>query len=187
MYGVDTMANCFTSDRDPGAATVRMSNGATAVLFDTMAIAGCARARTDWERAAMQWLIERDQARIGLGMAGFDVRQLGWTAEAFGEQRAFLLAVLDDAASGVGWERLPFQPGEGVAALIRELRDLVARFTSAMIVEGDDPANVSVTALPEAGTCEVHGTYLHELGCIVCNDAPIDAAPELRPHSTAHP
>ena len=180
------MANSFTSARDPGAVPVRMSNGRTAVVFDTVAIAGCARARTDWERAAMLWLIEHDQTLIGLGMAGFDVGELGWTAEGFREQHAFLVAVLDDAASGVGWERLPFEPGEGVAPVIRELRDLVSRFTSAMIVDGDGAAGASVTALPEAGTCEVHGTYLHELGCIVCNDAPIDSAPELRPHSTAH-
>lgn len=178
------MANVFTRRRDSGATPVRMSNGTTAVVFDAIAIAGCARARTDWERAAVLWLIEHDQARIGLGMAGFDVGELAWTRDGFPEQHAFVLAVLEDAAAGVGWDRLPFAPGEGIPATLRELQALFAGFTSAMIVEGE--RKPAALALPEAGACEVHGTYLHELGCIVCNDAPLDTPPEQRPHSTAH-
>jgi len=171
------MANSFTSARDPGAVPVRMSNGRTAVVFDTVAIAGCARARTDWERAAMLWLIEHDQTLIGLGMAGFDVGELGWTAEGFREQHAFLVAVLDDAASGVGWERLPFEPGEGVAPVIRELRDLVSRFTSAMIVDGgprDLPARAGLHRVQRRADRQCTGAAA-ALDC-----APMTASPRGR-------
>ncbi len=38
--------------------------------------------------------------------------------------------------------------------------------------------------LPVHGMCEVHRIYLHELGCMLCNDQPIDAPPERAPPRT---
>jgi hypothetical protein len=179
------MANLFTSVRDPESEPVAMSNGLTAVVFDLIAIVGAARAQSEWEQAVVLWLVEHDQTRIGLGMAGFDVAELGWTVSGLAEQRDFLVGVLEAAATGEGWDRLPFTPGDHVAPKLRALARLVARFPVDAIATPDEHA-WQPRGLPSAGTCEVHGAYLHELGCIVCNDAPIDATPAERPHSTEH-
>ena len=175
------MANSFTDSNDPGSERVRMSNGTTAVVFDLLAIAGTTRARTDWEKKLVWWLVAHDQERIGLGMAGFDLSEMGWTAEGFATEKRFVLDVLDDAIRGTGWERLSFVPGDGVVPVLEDLRRLLERYRPSAF------PTPSEWELPVYGTCEVHAVYLHERGCIVCNDAPCDAPPEERPHSVAHP
>ena len=86
------MANKITSKRVPGTPPLSMSNLHTAVVFDVLGLAGCALAKSEWEQRVVYFLVQHDQSRIGLGMAGFDIAALGWTASAFDAEKRFLLA-----------------------------------------------------------------------------------------------
>src|SRR5262249_41272651 len=119
------MANSFRK----GSDFVRMSNGRTAVVFDLLAISGTARARTDWERKLVYWLVQQDRERVGLGMASFDVREMGWTRDGFASEVAFVLGVIDAAIRREGAELLAFTPGEHVVAALEELRRLIEELT----------------------------------------------------------
>ncbi|AKQ68300.1 hypothetical protein A176_005212 [Myxococcus hansupus] len=178
------MGNVVTSRLEPGAPDLRMSNGLTAVFFDVLSLAASRHARTPWELRLAQWLVEHDAERSGLGVVGFDVSELGWTLESFEAQRNFLLQLIDAALAREGWERLPFQPLESsLFPVLTQFRERVASLPrqdicveeSAWIPE--DP--------PACGRCEVHQVYLHALGCILCNDAPLDAPPAEVPHRSS--
>jgi hypothetical protein len=139
------------------------------------------------ERAFVYRRVLSDQARVGLGCAGFDVEDLGWTTadadDDFDGQKAFVLGVVGGALAHEGWERLPFVPlqAEIIGDLLRELRTLVELFPREAI--GGAPASQE---LPVHGRCPVHDVDLYELSgarvCIICNHAPIDAPPETTPH-----
>lgn len=176
------MANVISSERVAGAKKIRMSNGLTAVVFDVLALAACARARTESEKKLAYFLAQHDQSRIGVGCADLEIATLGWSRDEFEAQKRFVLAVIDDAAAHAHWELLPFTPNvEHVAAALAGLRALVEGFRKDAIAP-EDEYDWTATDLPSRGACEVHGVYLHELGCIVCNDAPIDVQPALAPH-----
>ena len=181
------MGNTITSEHVPGSASLHMSNGLTSVVTDMLVLVGCDRAQTDWERKFVYWLVCHDQSRIGSGVVGFDVAQMGWTRDDFEAERRFVLELVDAAIAKRGWERLPYSPREDWALdALGQLRTLVSAFTADAIgkVREDDwvPAE-----LPLHGTCEVHGVYLHEVGCIICNDVPIDEPSNAAPHRTAMP
>jgi hypothetical protein len=126
-------------------------------------------------------LVQHDQVRVGT--CDVDLRGLGWTREDVLAQQAFLVGVIDAALAGEGLDRLPFRPGEVVVPALQQLRTMVAGLGAEQIPDAPGPW---VPMPPELGQCEVHRVFLHEVGCIVCNDAPIDAPPDQRPRSTAH-
>ncbi|MFY1828324.1 hypothetical protein ACN47A_20540 [Myxococcus fulvus] len=180
------MGNLVTSRLEPGAPDLRMSNGLTSVFLDVLALAASRHARTPWELRLAQWLVEHDPERCGLGVVGFDVSELGWSLESFEAQRRFLLQLVDAALAKEGWERLPFQPLESsLFPALSQFRERVARLPrqDIQVEEGtwipEDP--------PAWGLCEVHHVHLHALGCILCNDAPLDAPPAQAPHRTSSP
>lgn len=178
------MATVLTSERVPGTAPIRMSNGLTSVLFDVLALAACRLAVSDWEKQLAYFLVQHDQSRIGLGMADLDVAQLGWTGASFENEKRFIVAVVDAALARSGWDRLGFEPSlESVLPTLERLREMVVAFP-ASAVPGPDAYAWKPDALPTAGECAVHGVYLHELGCILCNDEPIDGPPERTPNRT---
>lgn len=179
------MANQITSDRRANAP-VRLSNSLTSVLFDVLAIAGCDLAQTPWQRRFAYWLVEHDQVRCGLGCAGFDVAELGWTVDDFAQQQQFVLAVIDAAYTRHGWQRLPFSPNRPalVEAALLALRALVSDYSPRDIAPLPDRAWVP-SQDPDYGQCEVHQIYLHETGCLLCNDTRVDAPAEAAPHRSA--
>lgn len=122
------------------------------------------------------WLAESDQTVMGLGMVGFDVSELGWTAEAFDAQKRFLLEVIDAALAREGWERLPFEldAAPWVVTLLGKVREMVERLPRESIPTPNIKPWRWHEGLPEYGLCELHHVYLHAAGCILCNEAPLD-------------
>ncbi|HEY4056669.1 MAG TPA: hypothetical protein VGM39_08670, partial [Kofleriaceae bacterium] len=177
------MSNSITNDRVTGSAQLRMSNGLTSVLSDVLVIAASDKATTPWEKKLAYWLAQHDQSRTGLGCVGFDIEELGWTREDFAAQQRFLVDMIAAALARYGWERLPFTPTDSVLGALRSLHRLVMEFTPEHIRALDERV-WTPEDLPEQGLCEVHRVYLHETGCIICNDAPIDAPPESTPNQT---
>ncbi|MBJ6762827.1 hypothetical protein JGU66_18845 [Myxococcaceae bacterium JPH2] len=180
------MGDHITNDLAPGAPYVHASNGTLATFFDVLTLAATARARTKWELQLALWLAESDQTILGLGMVGFDVSALGWTLEAFDAQKRFLLEVIDAAMAREGWERLPFQLDDatGVLTLLRQVREMVEQFPREAIPTPQVKTWRWHEGLPEYGRCELHHVYLHAAGCILCNEAPLDAS---MPHRTQPP
>jgi hypothetical protein len=176
------VGNQITSERVPGAPELDMSNGLTAVFLDVLALAGSDLATDEWERAFVYWLVQHDQERTGLGSVGFDVGDMGWTEARFEAQRTFILRVIDGALARTRWDELPFVPGEElVLPALRAFRLLVEQFPATAITTPSSDAWVPGDP-PEYGACARHRVFLHETGCIVCNDAPVDAAPEAAPN-----
>lgn len=81
----------------------------------------------------------------------------------------------------IGEPRLDF-----IVPTLTKLREMVVAFPMSAI-PGSDVYAWKPDELPLEGECEVHGVYLHDLGCILCNDEPIDAPPERTPHRTSPP
>jgi hypothetical protein len=159
-----------------------MSNGTTAVFFDIVALAGSELARTPWQRKLVYWLIRHDQSRIGSGCAGFDVGDFGFTPDDFDAQKRFALDLVDAAANKHGWERLPFEPDcDYVTYALSQFRSLVERLRVEHVAPAT-PDHWCSDELPSLGLCEVHRVFLHEAGCIVCNDAPLGTPDEAAPH-----
>lgn len=169
------MANLIKSGDKP---PLQMSNSTTSVVLDVLVIAGCDLAATPWEQKLVYWLAQHDQTRSGLGCVGFDIRDLGWIADELEAQKQFVLRMIDAALARRGWERLPFTPGEErVMPALERLRELVGE-----VAWSASQAVWVPSELPAHGSCEVHRVYLHETGCILCNDAPIDADAATAPH-----
>ncbi|MBU8897491.1 hypothetical protein DRW03_29095 [Corallococcus sp. H22C18031201] len=180
------MGDHITNNLAPGAPHVHASNGTLATFFDVLTLAATARARTTWELQLALWLAESDQTILGLGMVGFDVSELGWTAEAFEDQRRFLLEIIDGAMAREGWERLPFALHDAtwVIALLRQVREMVERLPREALPTPHVRTWRWHDGLPEYGRCELHHVYLHAAGCILCNEAPLEVPV---PHRTAPP
>lgn len=140
---------------------VHMSNGNTDVLLSVLLLAGSDLAETDGEVELMVWLAEHDQGVRGRGAVGFDLAELP-AGEA---ERAFLLRVIDLAATRHRWDVLGYEP-PFAQRFLAELRELVRGFEPAT-------APPAKTPYPEHRKCPGHDVYLHEYGCLLCHDAPI--------------
>ncbi|WP_146652618.1 hypothetical protein [Labilithrix luteola] len=161
-----------------------MSNGLTAVLLDVLSLAACRFATTDWEKRFAYFLIQHDASRVGLGTAGLEVSEFGWTHEDFENEKRFILAVVDAALAKSNWELLGFEPRpESILPALERLRAMIIAFPMSAIPRESEDAWIP-DELPTHGECEVHHVYLHELGCMLCNDQPIDAPPNRAPHRT---
>ena len=159
-----------------------MSNALTSIFFDVLVTAGCDLATTPWERALVYWLVQHDQSRLGLGIVGFDVEEMGWTHESFESERRFVTTLVDSALRRHGWDRLPFSPAEEhLFPALEQFRKLVLELPSN--VAGSVSNQTWVPGeLPDRGLCDVHRVYLHETGCIICNDVPLDAPSAAAPN-----
>jgi hypothetical protein len=168
------MGNMITSERVPGSEPVYMSNGLTSVFFDVLALAGSALAETEWEQRLAYWLVSHDQSLVGIGCVGFDVADMGWTAERLDAQKAFVFELVDAAQARRGWEHLRYSPRpEAIGEALEGFRRLVADFPAQAVGR---PVHDQWTPgeLPRFGTCERHGVFLHEyFHCIICNYEPL--------------
>lgn len=114
------MGNLVTARGTDGR--VSLSNGATAVLCDLVALAGSAASVTPWEQRLTLHFC--DAERLGRGTSGFDLHDLPWTRDHRAEQD-FFLRTLDRAAAGYGRDRLHYDPS-AVRAPLLDLRSLLA-------------------------------------------------------------
>jgi hypothetical protein len=176
------VGNRIASKSSPGAASLKMSNGLTAVFLDVLVLTGMDAAKDPWERGLVYWLAQHDQSRCGVGSVGFDIAQMGWTEAGFDREKGFVFAMIDAALQRHGWDRLPFVPDEDwLFPTLLHFRRLVECFP-ATAIGSSPPTEWEPGEVPTFGSCEVHRVFLHETGCIICNDAPIGAPAADAPH-----
>ena len=111
------------------------------------------------------------------------MEEIGWSRQEFDIEKQFVVTVIDHALRRHGWVRLPFSVPEGshVFEALERLRELVVEFPPDAV--GQVRADAWVPdELPDSGVCQAHRVYLHETGCIICNDAPIDAPAGAAPN-----
>ncbi len=117
------MANSFGG----GGQDLDLSNGATDVFLSVLQFALSDLADDPWRRALAQWVAWHDQTLVGRGVVGFDLEDVHWDPAEFASQKAFLLQVIDFAATRHRWSELCYDPPHAVAYLQR-YREVVAAF-----------------------------------------------------------
>ena len=163
------MAN-FISNEAAGLS-LRLSNGATGVLLSVLVLAGSDLAQSTWEQELVTWLAEHDQTVLGTGMVSFDVQEIAWTCDGFDDEKAFVLNTIDHAQTRHRWDALGYDPPYALQDLVT-FRALV----QAISLESIRPGGTwDWLQRPEAMVkCPLHEVYVHALGCLLCNDEPLD-------------
>lgn len=166
MYDARMSANL--SGRIAGEPRVlQMSNGGYSVLHEVLALAASRLAQNDDQLLWALWIASHDLPTFGHGVSDYDVTEMPWTHAGLESERAFLLAVIDAALAHLGWESLGYSPPR-VGESLAELRELVVAMRASEIADGE----LEIEAPTQYTTCDKHGVVLHDLGCIVCNNAP---------------
>jgi hypothetical protein len=141
-----------------------MSNGLTGAFLDVLILSVSDLATSRWERSFALWLACRSiPCRTGVG--GFDVRELGWTADGFDEEQAFVLRAVDHARARHGWDRLVYEPiEENLFPRLDEFRQMVADLSVSEVMPPDVICRDHFEAPPtEVRRCSLHGACLLEL------------------------
>lgn len=167
------MGNIIRLDENtPVDDWICMSNGATDVFINVLALSGSALAETAEEKRLVVWLSEKDQ-KLGLGTVGFDVVEMPWQRETFSSDKAFVLRMIDAAENKLNWEKLDYMPNH-VSQNLRKFREYIEKMTEQDIDDSaaaqwlgaagnDDPVNCGFPR------CQKHDTLLTFLGCQICN------------------
>jgi hypothetical protein len=147
-----------------------MQNGLTGVVISLLALSGSALANSEREKDLIVWLASHDQAIFGRGVVGFDLSEIPWTIEQFGEEKNFLLNVIERAKSKQDWARLTYEPREDwVINSLDKLYQMIAHFG-----EKDIDVQAALSWQAERPTerivCPKHNVLEHSYGCVVCND-----------------
>jgi hypothetical protein len=154
-------------------AHLRLSNGATRVLFDVLALAGSAAAATPWQ----QWFTLHfcDCERQSSGSSGFDLDEVPWTAD-HAVEKAFVQHVLDLGLRRYGWERLHYDPPLVRDALL-DLRLMLAAFAPEPVAGSWMGDWTAAPRPPVVDRCARHGVFRGELECRLCDVEcqPLDA------------
>jgi hypothetical protein len=163
------MSNSISYDARPDLASIQMNNGLTAVFISVLALSASHLATNDRQRRLSVWLASHDQGVFGGGIVGFDLGELPWATTSFEHDRAFILRTI--AGAKAGWSVLDYQPREDwLWACLDQFTILVAAFQLADVAS--DQAKVWPYGDPPMffSRCPIHQVYLHQYGCVVCND-----------------
>jgi hypothetical protein len=168
------LANSIYYKNDP--ETVGMSNGLTSVFINVLGLSGSRLAVKDYEKNLIIFLLEKDQAIVGIGTVGFDICEMPWNEDVFKEQKQFLFHVIDDVLEKNGWNELSYTPRyDMVADRMEAFRKLLQK----MKVEDIDKEAIQewmeVSKEERKGkdkypVCEIHNVLLTCFGCQVCHD-----------------
>ncbi|MFD0697693.1 hypothetical protein ACFQZT_26820 [Paenibacillus sp. GCM10027628] len=116
--------------------SLSISNKATIVLLEVLALSGSDLAVTDREKEFIVWLNQRDQSVVGIGTVGFSISEMRWTKRDFNEERRFLLSVIDGAINKQRWGDLNYTHNEdGVVRNLNHLRLLITNFKEELVDE----------------------------------------------------
>lgn len=157
--------------------SLRMSNTSMQVFMELLALSGSSLASTDRDKQFVIWLAQRDQNVLGRGTVGFDLEEMPWLPEDFGESKSFLLSVIDGVIARTRWSVLDYEPNEEwVHSRFGHFRRMIEAFEEEDV---DARHYLEWSALDDdkdEGTiphgypmCAAHGVYLSCLGCIICN------------------
>lgn len=165
------MGNVFTARGTD--ARVSLSNGATAVLGDLLALAGSATAVTPWQQRLTLHFCDAERHSRGTG--GFDLHDVPWTRHHRAEED-FFLEVLDRAAGGHGWDRLHYDPS-AVRAPLRDLRSLLAGCAPRAVTGSWMGDWTTPPPAHEVDRCVRHRVFAGQHGCRLCDPScqPVDA------------
>ena len=126
------------------------------------------------QKQLLVWLAEKDQV-ISRGNSGFDIIDMPWDPDTFGEDKAFLITVINAALERKNWELLDYSPDSKIIdSYLEQFKSLVTAVTPQIInkttlndwlsdKDNDDPVNCG---FPK---CRKHGVLLSFFGCQVCN------------------
>ncbi|NQX71703.1 hypothetical protein HQN90_37075 [Paenibacillus alba] len=158
--------------------SLSMSNTATSVLLEVLALSGSDLAVTDREKEFIVWLNQRDQSVVGIGTVGFSISEMPWTKRDFYEEKIFLLSVIDGAINKHRWEDLNYIPNEDIVVRnLNHLRLLITNFKEELVDEShylywsttdelDEEPTISI-GFPQ---CVKHKVILSCHGCLFCNN-----------------
>lgn len=165
------MANTITYVMQPQLEQVQMSNGLTQLFIAALTLSASALAQNDAQKTLAVWIASHDQGMFGSGIVGFDVCEMPWDSSAIDRDKAFWFSVIEGARAKFGWELWKYTPQEDWLLLrLEQFSALIEAFQPRDIC--DDQKRVWVfTPLPKTfNLCEQHRLYLHEYGCLLCND-----------------
>jgi hypothetical protein len=163
------MANVFSNRKAPGQPLLDLSNTATGVLIETLALSGSDLASSPWERACLMWLAHHDQAIWGHGIVGFDVDEMAWSRTEFAAQHAFVLRVIERTMQRHRWELLGYDPPRALDYLAGFQR-VVEAYQVDVVEDGKDWQWEWWIKPILTLRCPRHGVYQHAHGCVVCNN-----------------
>lgn len=167
------MANLVTYRARPDLAPFSMSNGMTSVFIAVLTLAASDLAVTDHEREFAVWFASFDQARVGNGVADFDVSEMPWSSATFDADKDFVSRTIAAAREKSGWSRLAYAPHEPwVRQCLDELQVLVAAFSIEHAAPATEVWTYGRKALRPMGfvLCPTHKVYEHADGCVLCHD-----------------
>lgn len=158
------MANTI-SLRGADAEALVLSNGLTAVLIDVLCLKGAEIAIAAWQKEILVRLARHDAAIVGDGFTGFDLTDILCDINP-AEGAGFLSDICSMAEQEKLWSGLPYSPDRelllGALLRFKELCLLAGRYlpSPSMHFHSRHPYTL----------CNRHGVYLHEEGCIFCNN-----------------
>jgi hypothetical protein len=144
---------------------LKLSNGATGVFLDVLALPACELAESPFERGFALLLCD---SRIGLGNDGFDLDELPWSADWLAE-REYLLRVIGLARARFRWELLSYEPPH-VDLYLAEYERLVREFRPS--AEGVELPRMWDLEPVEAAfnRCPKHGLFVGDYtDCRLCS------------------
>ena len=163
------MGNLISNKQGHKHSNVDLSNGGTSVLVSFLALAGSRLAKVQSEIDLITWLVSRDQGVLGVGVVGFDLSDMPWSknCEEFDRQKKFLRSVISRIRSKVDVQFVEYNPPY-LETYTDCLNKLLDSFEFSMVSQ----TSPEWCLLPNKtlDKCEKHGVFLHEAGCVVCND-----------------
>jgi len=149
-----------------GAPELVMGNGLTGVFIDTLCYTGGKLAEEDFQKEIMVRLARLDASRLGNGFTGFDLEELfdGFNPR---EGSRFLQLVCKNVMTETAWSGLSYSPN------LSMLNNAIERF-SGMLSMVEKISYPKASASPGKSIyhqCPVHGAYMCESGCVICNNS----------------
>ena len=151
--------------------SICISNGATDVFINLIALSGSELAKTDSEKRLIVWISEKDQNTIGMGTVGFDISEMIWNRKTFLNDRAFLVKVIENAETGFCWEKLDYKPNkEIILPVLKKFKEMLLSMTENDIKDEELQEWLKETSKCDFSRCKKHNTLLTFCGCQVCNN-----------------
>jgi len=128
FFGGEIMANTISLKGIPTSEWLSMSNGATDVFIDILKLCHQSLPSNRPSHSLTAWMIKQHEFRIGDGFSGFDIADMPWNKNNFGNQHECLLSVVDTMRDKSMWSKLDYEPNEEILfRCISEFRNLLER------------------------------------------------------------
>jgi hypothetical protein len=166
------VGNAFTHTRYDTDGRLKLSNGATDVFLGVLLVSGSRFVQHAWQRRMVAYLASRDQAVIGMGVVGFDLSEMPWSSSGFGQEKTFMLEVIRDAWTNLGYGVLAFgTPPETLRGWLEQFRMLVLNLLPEHMdrFEADADPDWARELEHDRGVCGTHNVLHSAFGCLICN------------------